>query len=402
MMTNTNTAIPIEFVAFTASSMVLTAIGIDIMLPAFSDLRAHFVHTSDPTQTSRLISYFFMGQVTQVFFGYLTDRHGRLPVLRAGMLLYIISGLITAFVPDLQWMFFFRFISGMGASAVFMTSIASVRDRYSGDAMARITSFVVFIFLFTPVIAPFLGAWILRFYSWKIVFLVPPVFAVLVLLWSFRMRESHPAAARSKAGFGETVLKLKSIVTNSSFIRYAAIATVLFIPFSSYISSSERIIGEIYGKPGLFPAVFACIGLLMAVCAFSNSYFAKKFGSKKTLRGLLVIYATVAALLFITTIIWGDPPPMLYFFCSLAIICSVTTAADPNSTAMALQHMGDKAGLAASIYGTAFFFIGSGLGAFISSHLMTGISPLLGCFTVSGLIALASAFSDPERRSQKM
>jgi DHA1 family bicyclomycin/chloramphenicol resistance-like MFS transporter len=390
--------LPKEFIVFTASSMVLTALGIDIMLPAFADLRAHFAHTTDPTETSKLISWFFMGQVTQLAFGYLTDRHGRLPVLRAGMLLYITSGLLTVFVPNLQWMIIFRFISGMGAAAVFMTSIASVRDRYSGDAMARITSFVVFIFLFTPVAAPFLGAWLMKFYSWKIVFLVPPCFAVLVFIWSFRMRESHPKEKRPKAGFTETLTRLRSIVTNKGFMRYAVIATLLFTPFSSYISSSERIIGEIYAEPALFPYIFGGIGLIMACFAFSNSYFSGKFGAKPTLRTLLLIYSLAALLFFISSITIGDPPPLIIFFISMTCICSITTMADPNSTALALQHMGDKAGLATSIYGTMFFFIGSVAGAFISSKLIHGIVLLAAGFAIAGITASILALTEREPR----
>lgn len=397
MVQQTNQRLPKEFIAFTASSMVLTALGIDIMLPAFADLRAHFANTTDPTQTSRLISWFFMGQVTQLIFGYLTDRHGRLPILRGGMLLYIASGLLTVFVPNLQWMIIFRFISGMGAAAVFMTSIASVRDRYAGDAMARITSFVVFIFLFTPVAAPFLGAWIMKFYSWKVVFLVPPCFALLVFIWSFRMPESHPKEARSGSGFGETMNRLKSIITNKGFIRYAVIATLLFTPFSSYISSSERIIGEIYGQPDLFPYVFGGTGLVMACCAFSNSCFSRKFGAKRTLRSLLLIYSLAALLLFLTSITIGDPPPFIIFFISMIFVCSITTTADPNSTALALQYMGDAAGLASSVYGTMFFFIGSAIGAFISSRLIGGVVLLAAFFAVAGVIASILALTDREK-----
>jgi len=75
-----------EFIAFTASSMILTALGIDIMLPAFADVRKYFAAGNSSTETAQLVSCFFMGQVTQILFGYLTDRLGRLPILRAGII----------------------------------------------------------------------------------------------------------------------------------------------------------------------------------------------------------------------------------------------------------------------------------------------------------------------------
>jgi DHA1 family bicyclomycin/chloramphenicol resistance-like MFS transporter len=377
-----------EFIAFTASSMILTALGIDIMLPAFADVRKYFSAGNSSTETAQLVSCFFMGQVTQILFGYLTDRLGRLPILRAGIVLYVITGFLTAFAGSLYWMYVFRFIAGMGAAAVFMTSIASVRDRYAGDAMARVMSLVLFVFLFTPVVAPALGALVLKFYSWRVVFAIPPSFAVIVFIWSFRMQESHPASARLKNDFRSTLSKFRSILQNRTFLRYVTIATLLFSIFSSYISSSERIIGTIYQRPKLFPVIFGTIGFFMAIAAISNSYFSKRFGARKTLRVLLTSFFGVATVLFLLTLLLGDHPPATLFFILIGFICCIFIAADPNSSAIALEPLGDKAGLAASVYGTIFFFVGSGIGTFISNQLITGVGALTTGFFVTGLIVV--------------
>lgn len=365
-----------EFIVFTSCSMVLTALGIDIMLPAFSEVRKHFGIVSETSQTANIITFFFMGQITQIFFGYLTDRLGRLPILRMGILLYILSGIAVVLSPSLTIIFFFRFTAGMGAAAVFMTSIACVRDRFSGDEMAKTMSFVMAIFLFTPVIAPALGAWILHFSTWKVVFLVPPIFAVLVFLWSFRMPESHPAERRSVAGFGETMQKIKSILKDRRFLIYVTIATIIFSILSSWVSSSERIIGEFYQSPGLFPLIFGGMGLLMAAFSYINSYLSRKLGAKKSLKLFLILYFIFSAIMVLGAISQDHHPSLLFFFIMIAFLMAFTTAADPNSSALALEHMGDKAGLAASVYGTIFFFVGSGMGAIISARLTDNITPL--------------------------
>ena len=356
--------------------MVLTALGIDIMLPAFSEVRKHFGIVSETSQTANIITFFFMGQITQIFFGYLTDRLGRLPILRMGILLYILSGIAVVLSPSLTIIFFFRFTAGMGAAAVFMTSMACVRDRFSGDEMAKTMSFVMAIFLFTPVIAPALGAWILHFSTWKVVFLVPPIFAILVFLWSFRMPESHPAERRSVAGFGETMQKIKSILKDLRFLIYVTIATIIFSILSSWVSSSERIIGEFYQSPGLFPLIFGGMGLLMAAFSYINSYLSRKLGAKKSLKLFLILYFIFSAIMVLGAISQDHHPSLLFFFIIIAFLMAFTTAADPNSSALALEHMGDKAGLAASVYGTIFFFVGSGMGAIISARLTDNITPL--------------------------
>ena len=185
-----------EFISLSACSMMLTALGIDIMLPAFAELRRHFGLSPQATDASKIISFFFMGQIVQIIFGTFSDRFGRLAILRVGFPLYIAGGLAAAFSPTLDLMLAARFVCGMGASAVFTTTIAGVRDRFVGNEMARIMSLIFSIFLFTPVLAPFLGAGILAVASWKMVFLTPPLFAVVVFIWSFRLEESLPRSQR--------------------------------------------------------------------------------------------------------------------------------------------------------------------------------------------------------------
>ena len=159
---------PAEFISLSACTMMLTALGIDIMLPVFGELRKHFGLNPESTAAAQIIGFFFIGQIAQIIFGTLSDRYGRLPILRLGFPLYIIGGIVAAFAPTLGIMYAARFIAGMGASAVFMATIAGVRDRFVGDEMARTMSLILTIFLFTPVIAPFLGLAILSISSWQI------------------------------------------------------------------------------------------------------------------------------------------------------------------------------------------------------------------------------------------
>lgn len=100
---------PGEFIALSACTMTLTALGIDIMLPAFGEVRKHFGLSTGSTDTAQIISFFFMGQVAQIVFGALSDRFGRIAILRIGFPLYIIGGIIAAMAPDLPTMLAARF-----------------------------------------------------------------------------------------------------------------------------------------------------------------------------------------------------------------------------------------------------------------------------------------------------
>lgn len=376
-----------EYIVFSACSMILTALGIDIMLPALGAMRADFHISEASTAGAQVISFFFMGQAGQILFGPLSDRWGRLTILRMGFPLYILAGLGAAFSGGITEMLIYRFIAGMGASAIFTATIAGVRDRFRGDSMARIMSLILTIFLFTPVLAPFLGAAILTGTSWKTVFITPPIFAALIFVWSFRMQESLPSEARQLTSESSFLHRLRKILTHGTFLRYAGITTLLFTAFSAFIASSEHLVGEIYGKPEWFTWIFSGTGVAMACCSFFNSRLVSKFGARKTLRALLVLYFGVA--IFLLALSFGkEPPPMALFFGGMTLITGLNIAIEPNSSALALEPLGGMAGLAASVYGTSFFFIGGGIGAIISYFLTNGVLPLTASFFVIGMLTL--------------
>ncbi|RYY15034.1 MAG: MFS transporter, partial [Chitinophagaceae bacterium] len=377
-----------EFIALSASSMMLTALGIDIMLPALGSIREEFGLSENSTATAQVIMFFFMGQIAQIVFGIFSDRFGRLPILKVGFPLYIVGGVIAAYAPTLEWMFAARFVAGMGASAVFMTTIAGVRDRFVGDEMARIMSLVITIFLFTPVMAPFLGLAILQVASWRIVFLTAPLFAVIVFLWSFRLEESLPVSQRSELKRKTIWRAIRTVLTNKTFLRYTLVTTILFTALSTWVASSEHIVGTIFGKPGLFAWIFAAIGLVMSLSALTNSRLARKYGARRSIKSLMIVYFLVAAGLMLYTLITGDPPGMMVFFISVAILMAVNLAIEPNSSALAMEPMGNMAGIASAVYGTMFFFIGSTLGSLISHLMSTTVVPIILSFLLIGITGL--------------
>lgn len=385
---------PGEFIALSACTMTLTALGIDIMLPAFGELRRHFGLSGDSTATAQIISFFFMGQVAQIGFGALSDRFGRIAILRTGFPLYIAGGIVAALAPTLELMLAARFVAGMGASAVFMTTIAGVRDRFVGDEMARIMSLIFTIFLFTPVVAPFLGMAILTVSSWQMVFFTPPLFAVIVFVWSLRLEESLPADQRVALDPATVAQSIRKVVSNKTFLRYTIVTTFLFTGLSSYVASSEHIVGEIYGKPQLFAWIFAGMGLLMSLCALFNSRLSSRVGAGTAIKWLLAAYTTIGGVLLLFTWLVGDPPHMVPFFIGVAMLMAINLAIEPNSSALALEPMGKMAGMASAIYGTAFFFVGASLGSVISALMGRSVVPLVVSFFAIGLIATLLAFGD--------
>ena len=77
--------------------MAVTALSIDMMLPAFGEIRSTFGMDPDSSETAAIVTAFMVGlSIAQIFYGPLADRFGRKPILYAGFVLYALGAIWAA------------------------------------------------------------------------------------------------------------------------------------------------------------------------------------------------------------------------------------------------------------------------------------------------------------------
>ena len=147
-----------EFIVLISMLMALTALAIDMMLPAFGDMRADFGLSGDSNAIALVVTVFFIGiGLGQLAWGPLADALGRKRVLWLGLGIYIVGALGGALAPSLEVLLLWRLLSGLGAAGVRVVTFGTVRDRYQGDEMAKTLSYVMAIFVLVPMVAPSLA-----------------------------------------------------------------------------------------------------------------------------------------------------------------------------------------------------------------------------------------------------
>ena len=106
-----------ELVTLIASLMALNAAAIDIFIPALQDIGTA-LGVSDENQRQLVITAYLLGfGAAQLLFGPLSDRFGRRPVLLAGLAIYIVTALVSTFVPSFEILLALRAVQGIGAAA---------------------------------------------------------------------------------------------------------------------------------------------------------------------------------------------------------------------------------------------------------------------------------------------
>jgi len=385
-----------ELIAFLAMAMALTALGIDLLIPAFPEIREAFGIDAGSTEVARFITTYFIGLgIGQLLIGPIADRFGRRPLLRAGILLYALGAGLTVIAPTFPMLLLARLIWGIGAGGGRVLSIAIVRDRFVGAAMARTMSLIMAVFIIVPVVAPTFGVLLLRIFAWDQLIVLNVVAAAIVLAWSSRLEETLPVGARRTlrpAELGRAVVRVFRHPRSGPLV---IAQTVLFGGFASYLSTSELVYREVFDRGELFPLLFGGMALAMGIATLANGRLVERIGLRHMLRADLVGYVLGASgLLVLAASTAGRPPLGLYLVVLTVLLCSHAMFI-PNLNARAMEPMGDIAGLASAVNGAVLIGGGALLGAGIDRAYDGTVLPLaIGLTAIAAAVAALTLWSD--------
>jgi len=382
---------PREFIVLISMLTALTALAIDMMLPAFSSMRAELGMSEDSSSLGLVVSAFFMGLgLGQLIWGPLSDALGRKPILWLGLAVYAAAALGAALSPSFVALLTWRVVGGLGAGAVRVVALGVVRDRYRGDQMAKVLSYVMAVFILVPVIAPSVGAAVLVVGTWRTVFGVFIVGAVLAAAWSTRLPETLPPERRIPLDLSKLVTALLVVVRSRFAMGLTIAQAAAFGFFASYLGTSELIIGDVFGLGSWFPVIFGASALVMGAGLLLNPRLLDRFLLRPWIRIVLNAYVAVVAAFAILALATGGSPPFWLFAVSLVAILFVQGFVIPNLNSAAMMPMGHLAGTAAAVMGSIVTLGGAAIGATIDRAYDGTILPLAlaaGLLAVTGYVA---------------
>src|SRR5258708_19226876 len=129
----------LEFVVLAAATMSTQAIAIDAMLPAFPTI-VGALHVGDPNHGQWIVTAYMTGLgVGQLFWGILSDRFGRRPILLGGLTLYVIAALLCSLSGSFHAWLAWRFVHGLSAACLTLTP-PPLPALYSRPPLPRATS----------------------------------------------------------------------------------------------------------------------------------------------------------------------------------------------------------------------------------------------------------------------
>ncbi len=376
-----------EFVPLIAGLMALNALAIDIMLPALSNISAHYSLANDNQQQWVIFAYVFGFGAPQLVFGPVSDRFGRKGLLKICLVGYVIAGFACMLTDSFSLLLVVRFIHGVFAAGIRVIAVSIVRDLMAGRAMARVMSLVMTVFMVVPILAPALGAGIMLLVPWQWTFGALAIAGLAILAWvQLRLPETLPATARQPLNPDSTARAYWQVVRTRVTFGYMAASGVIFGALFAFIAASEQIFSDVFDKHDSFALWFGGVAASLAAATFVNSFIVERIGMRRISHTVMIAFLVLSITSVVAMQMFGERLVIFYPLFCLTFACFGMMGA--NFSALAMEPLGKIAGTASAAYGFATSTVASGFGFLVASRFDGTVTPVMLGFVGLGALSL--------------
>lgn len=369
------------FLVWLAGLSVLGFLATDMYLPAFSAIQQDL--NTSAASVSASLSVFLAGfALGQLFWGPVSDRYGRKPVLLSGLAIFAVGCLGMLWVEDATLMLALRFVQAIGVCAAAVTWQAMVTDYYPAQRTNRIFATIMPLVGLSPALAPLLGSWLLAHFDWQAIFATLFAITLLLMLPALRLKPvSRPdSSTQKKLTF---LALLRSREYSGNVLIYAACSASFF----AWLTGSPFILHDMGYGPTAIGLSYVPQTIAFLIGGYGCRAALQKWQGQQLLPWLLVVFAiSVAATWLVGLQQDVSIVTLMAPFCVMAI---VNGAIYPIVVAQALRPFPQATGRAAALQNTlqlGLCFLTSLLvSTLIATPLLTTTSVMLASIVLAGL-----------------
>ncbi|STD24458.1 multidrug resistance protein D [Enterobacter asburiae] len=272
-----------------------------IYIPAIADM-AKELNVREGAVQSVMAAYLLTYGVSQLFYGPLSDRVGRRPVILVGMSIFMVATVIAITTHSLTVLIAASALQGVGTGVGGVMARTLPRDMYQGTQLRHANSLLNMGILVSPLLAPLIGGLLDTMWSWRACYAFLLVLCVIV---TFSMARWMPETRPQDAPRTKLITSYKTLFGNGSFTCYL----LMLIGGLAGIAVFEACSGVLLGAGlGLSSMVVSILFILPIPAAFFGAWFAGRPNKRfSTLMWQSVISCLLAGLMmWIPGAVWRD------------------------------------------------------------------------------------------------
>ena len=346
----------------------LQPLATDLYLPALPQLQQGFgAHVSQAQLT--LTGFLLAFGCSQIFWGPLSDRLGRRPVLLLGISGYVIAALGCASAQSMEALIAWRSLQGAALGAGVMCARAVVRDLYAPHMGAQVMSKALTGLGVLAFLAPISGSLLVGWLGWRSTMLAQAFMGCLAwLLVVLRFRESIPQRNPQALQAGNLLRTWSRIVRNPMFQAYNLLTCFSYAGlFTNLAASSFTYINVLHMERTQYGLMLGGNALCYIAGTFACRRLLRSMSVQRTVAVAGVLSLTAGSLMGLAALadlrsIWAYALP----FCLYQIAHGIHM---PCGQSNAIAPFPQAAGTASAINGLVMMLMAFAMGHWLGLNL---------------------------------
>ena len=339
-------------VAYLAFLSAFAPLSTDMYLPALPHM-TQALQTTDALSSLSISCFLLLFGASMLFWGPLSDKYGRKPVLYTGALLYVVSSLFLALAQSIWPLLFWRAVQAIGSGGISAMALAIVKDVLRGRAMEKVITWIQTITILAPMLAPVSGGALLAVTDWRGIFACLLLCGLLAGVGTLLLREtmSHPVQGNAFRTLGRLLVVLRHRGFRCLLLLFSATS----MPFMAYLALSSYIFQGLFG---LSPQAYSLFFAFNAGMSMLGPLAHERFFRTAPRRLFFSAYLGIVVVAGLGLLLVGDQGPFIFaLLCAPISFCG--SALRPPATVLMLNQMRNDTGSLTALINSGGLLFGS-------------------------------------------
>ncbi len=281
-MTETPKRMGSLFLAALIASTAMGPMAMQLLVPSLPAVASDFQVPPAISQLNISLAMVVIG-ISTLFYGPLSDRFGRRPMMTFGILIFVIGTAICAIAPTIGLLIFGRAIQAIGGAAGMVVARAMVRDVYGPEKSLPMISMLTVAVIAAPMIAVVLGGVLTDNLGWRWVFYFALAVSLPVALLTITsLRETRPGQRHAGSVVVETARGYRAVFRSKVFAGYALQGGFSPGTFFAFMGAGPYVMIEMLGRPATeFGIYFAIVTAVFMAANLIGGKLATRFGTAR-------------------------------------------------------------------------------------------------------------------------